>query len=132
MKGQYHLIRRFNLLKDFRKYLLSNKTMRNDFINYGVNWMDYLENQNTFPKRLTRDGQVIKTLVDNAERIVLERDIEKHNQNGYDNFMFEKAQLNRLAELKNNAIPVFDQKRINQILDRRERKAKRHGISIEK
>jgi hypothetical protein len=102
--------------------------MRNEFINHGADWWDYIINKYQSPHRLTRDGLLIKAMVDNAERMVLERDIKNHNQNGYDNFMFEKSQLNRLAELKNNLIPVIDPKRIQQILDRRDRKGKRHEL----
>lgn len=120
MKGQYHLIRRFKILKAFRVSLLADKTTLREHIDYGAYWYDYLVNDRT--KKLTRIGQHLHWLVDNAEQIYLEREIE--------NKRYEKSCLTRLAELKNNAIPVIDPKRLQQILARRERKKKCRKTSL--
>ena len=122
MKGQYHQIRRFNLLRDFRKYMLSNNTMRNEFINYGTSWYGYLKNPVT--GKLTAYGKHCNSLIDNAERLYIEHKHKLENENGT---VISIEELTRLGELKANAIPVIDQKHIRMILSRRERKARKHG-----
>jgi hypothetical protein len=92
--------------------------MRNAFINYGTDCNDYLVKVMENKLTLTREGKRIKAIVDNAERIYIEHENSKH---------IDKAMsLERLAELKNNAIPVVDYKRVYQCVDRNERKARRH------
>lgn len=117
MKGQYCLIKRFNLLKDFRKYLLSNKTTLRHYLDYGAYWYDYLV-RNDKP---TREGKYIKYLGDNAERLYIEYKNSKYTN--------KAMSLERLTELKNNQYPVVDKKRIQQILARRERKARKRDVS---
>lgn len=140
MKGQYHMIRRFNLLKDFRKYMLSDKTMYRLLLDYGVNWDDYI--YKGFQKGLTREGKHLLGIVNNAEMIEIQEDIRKCNilLAAYRNVSLEfflKESVDkiekrivdldlRLGELKNNAFPVVDPKHIQMILDRRERKARKH------
>lgn len=137
MINQYHQIKRFNLLKDFRKYMISNKTMRNSYIDYGnPDWRDYLLNQNQRTHKLTRDGKIIKHLIDNAKKIVIIRNIRDTCKSicrcgtriEINNGLIYRSSLFHQLDMIDDDGDVVDKRHIQQILDKRERKKRKYDI----
>ncbi len=118
-ESNYRMIKEYKLLKDFRKYLDTNKTYRRLFLLYGSHWEEWLEK---------RDKAIFRLLRDNASKTVLIRDIWEccyqlawKFTEGYFtkqdelNLLNERSELfARLEEIEND-IPSQDRKRVKGI-----------------